>query len=105
MSTSRGLVTLTTGAIGLFGIALLVSVGEIPTVRLPAVGLPALPMPEGGQWAFLAAGAGLGWLGRWLYGLPWGALPRAAGEWLLGWSQRVTLTLLGLAFIFVLLLY
>jgi hypothetical protein len=105
MSTSRSLLTLTTGALGLFGVALLVSAGDLPAVRLPAIALPAVPVPKGSEWAYLLTGTAVGWTARWLYGLPWATLPRAFAGWLLGWGQRVTLLLTALAFVVVLLLY
>lgn len=41
------------------------------------------------------AGIAVGWTLRWVYSLPWGAMPRAVVVWMLGWRNSVAM--LGLA--------
>lgn len=73
--------------------------------------LAGLTLPAGSSAAFsavlgspgLVAGVVIGWLLHWIYSLPWGAIPRAIGEWLLGWRQSAVLTLVALGCVTVLL--
>lgn len=81
-----------------------------------AVALPALPSFDG-FWPtdapagsmrdlrLLAAAFVAGWLGRWVYGLPWSAMPRAVLHWLLGWRTSVIMLVVALGCMAVLLLY
>ena len=113
MTAERILVTLTLLALGLLATALAVAGGRPPSVAswvgslpMPSLGglaswavlprLPALPVfwPVGDA-ASLLVGVAAGWWLRWLYGLPWAALPRAVIGWLLGW--RASAAMLGVA--------
>lgn len=51
------------------------------------------------------AGLVLGWVLHWLYALPWGDVPRAIANWLLGWRRTVGMLGLAMACIAVLMLY
>jgi len=50
--------------------------------------------------AFLA-----GWWLRWLYSLPWAAIPRAIHEWMLGWRASAAMAGLAAACTVILLFY
>lgn len=89
--------------------------GPRPAGSLTA-SLPALPSLEA-LWPTEASGAAgrdlrlpllafaAGWLGRWLYGLPWSAMPHAILVWLLGWRTSAIMLVVALGCIAVLLLY
>jgi hypothetical protein len=53
----------------------------------------------------LLIGFSAGWLLRWLYALPWGAIPRAVGNWLLGWRTSAAMVGLAVACTVILLFY
>jgi hypothetical protein len=61
-------------------------------------------VPTSGSGSFLA-GLLLGWVLHWFYALPWGDVPRAIANWLLGWRRSVGMFGLAMACIAVLMLY
>jgi hypothetical protein len=89
----------------------------VPVNALPTIGLPGLPgvtaLPPIGQvlpsglalTPTLLLGFVLGWLAHWLFALPWGNLPAAIMEWLLGWRRSVVMTGFAALCMAVLLLY
>lgn len=109
MAAGRMLLTLTFIAVGLLGAALALSAGggssltsliaqltpfsvQTSVDGAAAVGAPA---PARSEAFALLVGFLAGWWLRWFYGLPWSSLPRAIGEWLLGW--RASAAMAGLA--------
>jgi len=103
------LLTLTIISIGLLGAALALSAGggsSMTTIieqlwpfsirplgeGAAVVGAPA---PARSEAFALLVGFLAGWWLRWLYALPWSSLPRAIGDWLLGW--RASAAMAGLA--------
>ena len=104
MTNERTLATLTLLAVGLLLTALALSGA---TFRLPGasfswwMGVPALDVSEllSRTWSIsgsgsVVAGFVVGWGLRWLYALPWGAVPRAVVAWLLGWRHNMLSLLL-----------
>ncbi len=103
MAAGRLLLTLTFVAVGLLAAALALSAGggtSLTTMFEQITSFSARPPDSGAAPArseafALLVGFLAGWWLRWLYGLPWSALPRAIGEWLLGW--RASAAMAGLA--------
>ena len=107
MTAERLLLTLSLVAGGLILTAIAVTAGRAPAV--PAFAMPAFApasptsiVPE--HWVF-PAGLLCGWLLRWFYSLPWGAIPRAIVALLAGWRSRVIMLGVSLGCMAVLLLY
>jgi hypothetical protein len=114
MAAGRLLLNLTFIATGLLAAALALSagggasIGQLTSLSgwLPAVnvsGMPAAPARSDGF--ALLIGFLAGWWLRWLYGLPWSALPRAIGEWLLGWRASAAMAGLAIGCTVILLFY
>ena len=119
MAAGRFLFTLAFVAVGLFAAALIVSAGKGSTFGLAVGEIASLSgwMPsaatastEGGRLArsegfALLIGFVAGWWLRWLYGLPWSAIPAAIGRWLLGWRASAAMAGLALGCTVILLFY
>jgi hypothetical protein len=109
MTGGRFLTLLIAAAVGLLAAALAIAGGgHVGTGDAgPAVAAEAGLMQSAGlltdalasisrrEFSALFIGFLAGWLLRWLYALPWGAIPRAVGNWLLGW--RTSAAMVGLA--------
>ena len=109
MAAGRLLLTLIFIAAGLLAAALALSagggasvattIGQLTSFSGWAPGAGELgnnaAAPAQGQGFAILIGFLAGWWLRWLYGLPWSAIPRAIGEWLLGW--RASAAMAGLA--------
>jgi hypothetical protein len=109
MTGGRFLISLIVAAAGLLAAALAITGsggvdagGSGPglaaeAARIQGVGLlaDAFASVSRRELCALLIGVCAGWLLRWLYALPWGALPRAVGNWLLGW--RTSAAMVGLA--------
>lgn len=98
VTAERILVTLSVVAAGLLLTAILVTGGKAPSVDGPSTALslstlPSLASLSNGS-PFVAGAVG-GWLLRWVYCLPWAAVPRAVIGWVLGW--RTSVVMLGIA--------
>lgn len=59
----------------------------------------------GGQRFSLVIAFAAGWCLRWLYSLPWAAIPRAIREWMLGWRASAAMAGLAVACTVILLFY
>lgn len=114
MTSNHVLGLLTLLAVGLLLAALGLSAAglRLPAVTWPALGLPAISLPTGPDLSRdvpvtlqLIVGVIVGWTLRWVYSLPWGALPRAIVAWLLGWRRSVSMLSLAIGCTAVLLLY
>ncbi len=99
-------------ALGLSAAGLRLPVVAWPEFNLGGITLPAISLPSGTGLPHdtslllqLALGFVAGWTLRWIYSLPWAALPRAVIEWLLGWRRSATMLSLALGCTAVLLLY
>jgi hypothetical protein len=108
MTGGRFLTLLIAAAAGLLAAALAIAGGGAgPGDSGPAIAAEAGWMHSAGllseafasisrrELSALLIGFFAGWLLRWLYALPWGAIPRAVGNWLLGW--RTSAAMVGLA--------
>lgn len=107
MTAERLLLTLSLVAGGLILTAIAVTSGKAPTI--PGLAMPALVPPSSlaaipEHWMFPAGLLG-GWLLRWFYSLPWGAIPRTLFAWMLGWRSSVIMLGVSLGCMAVLLLY
>jgi hypothetical protein len=101
MTSPRLLFPLIVLAALMLAVALVVTTGASLPARpaLPRLSWPGWSLPSPGSWpAFnvtvapsLLVGLVLGWLGRWLYDLPWARVPRAFGVWLLSWRNGARL--------------
>lgn len=97
MTAERLLVALSVVAVGLLTTAIMVTGGKTPSLAGASLGLSSLSeLPSQGTGTMLGVGVVAGWLLRWTYSLPWGAIPRTVIGWLLGWRSSVVL--LGVAF-------
>lgn len=117
MTVERLLLTLSVIAAGLLMTAIAFTGGKGPPITglagglpVPSVGsLPEWPSPAGlgraGDSAVFVTGLVAGWLLRWIYLLPWAAMPRALVVWLLGWRSSVLMLALAVGCVAVLLLY
>jgi hypothetical protein len=106
MTNERMLGTLTFLALGLLLSALALSGA---TFRLPVAsfswwkGAPSIDVSDwlSKTWSIsgsgsVVAGFVFGWGLRWLYALPWGAIPRTIITWLLGWrNSMLSIVLIG----------
>ncbi|MEZ5854988.1 MAG: hypothetical protein R3D67_09700 [Hyphomicrobiaceae bacterium] len=113
MSSSRLLLQLFVLSLGLLGAAVVLTTGGMPWPSLPFVsGETGVALPQATFSTLngllsapgMLTGFVLGWGLHWLYSLPWGAIPRAIADWLLGWRQSAAMTLLALGCLSVLLL-
>ncbi len=98
MTAERLLATLSVIAVGLLLTAIAVTGGKSPSPSGAALSqhLPsfsAFSSPNEG--ALFAGGLAAGWVLRWIYTLPWAAIPRAIIGWLLSW--RWSVVMLGVA--------
>lgn len=100
-------IVLLLAALGLSATGVTVPAIVVPSLTMPSVGLSNCPDWTAGTAAStqLFAGFAAGWMLRWLYVLPWAAMPRAMVEWLLGWRRSVTMLSLAIGCMAVLLLY
>lgn len=98
VTAERILATLSVVAAGLLMTAIFVTGGKAPpmdaaSAAQPLWTLPSLATLSNGS-PFIAGAVG-GWLLRWIYCLPWAAVPRAVIAWVLGW--RWSVVMLGIA--------
>ncbi|MBS0240894.1 MAG: hypothetical protein JSS20_01870 [Proteobacteria bacterium] len=112
----RALAALTLLAIMMLVAAFMIS-GAGMTVGWPGLPsfsslLPSAPtdvsLPAVGGWTSnggVVAGIVIGWSLRWVYCLPWAAMPRAFIGWLLGWRSSAMMFSLAVGCMAVLLLY
>lgn len=112
MTAERLLLTLSIVAAALLLTAIAVTGGRLPTIATVQGGLSLPPpsfLPEwparAGDGATFVAGLVAGWLLRWIYLLPWAAMPRAVVVWLLGWRSSVLMLALAVGCVAILLLY
>ena len=94
-------------ALGLSAVGL-----RLPAVAWPALGLQSISLPTGSVLqgdipvsTQLGLGFVAGWILRWIYGMPWSALPHAVAVWLLSWRRSATMLSLAICCTAVLLLY
>ncbi|MDX2158940.1 MAG: hypothetical protein SFW09_20755 [Hyphomicrobiaceae bacterium] len=110
MTHPRLLLPLLASAAGLLAAAVLLTAGDLPfepaasVTRWVTTSVAAVRL-EGALSPTLLLGGLIGWALRWLYELPWMAIPTAIVEWMRGWRQRASLLLVALGCIGVLLLY
>ena len=117
MTAERLLLTLSVIAAGLLLMAIAVTGGKAPqlagiagSITAPSIGsMPDWPSPSWlarpGDGVLFGGGLVAGWLLRWIYVLPWGAIPRAIVAWLLGWRSSALMASVALGCVAVLLLY
>lgn len=95
-------------AVGLLLTAIFVTGGKVPSLGGAAVGISLPSLPEfsslGNGSPFLA-GLIAGWLMRWIYCLPWAAIPRAVIAWLLSWRSSVVMLGVAIGCMAILVLY
>jgi len=110
MTGGRFLILLIVSAAALLAAALAISAGDGTRVATAAAasgaGEPgwmtgaialarAFTPSSGNEISTLLTGFLAGWVLRWIYSLPWRAVPRAVADWLLGW--RTSAAMVGLA--------
>lgn len=110
MTGGRFLILLIVSAAGLLGLALAVTTGNgvgAGTAKPGTLGADLVLLQGAqaladtfapssrGELATLLLGLLAGWTLRWFYCLPWGNVPRAIADWLLGW--RTSAAMVGLA--------
>lgn len=108
MTAERILVTLSVIAAGLLLVAIFMTSGRAPPVGAPTAqlslsALPSLTTLSNGS--PFVAGAVAGWLLRWIYCLPWAAVPRAIIAWILGWRSSVVMLGVAVGCMAILVLY
>ena len=94
-------------ALGLSAVGLKLPAVAWPAVVLPSISLPAGASIQGDMPGAMQVGLGFaaGWVLRWIYGMPWSALPQAVVVWLLSWRRSATMLSLAVGCTAVLLLY
>ncbi len=101
------LAALLLSAMGMSAVGLRLPADAWPTLALPSISLPTGPALPGDIPVFTQFGLGFvaGWILRWIYGMPWSALPHAVAAWLLSWRRSATMLSLAIGCTAVLLLY
>lgn len=100
-------IALLLAALGLSAVGLRLPAVAWPAAALPSISLPSGPGLQGDIPVSMQAVLGFvaGWILRWIYGMPWAALPQAVVVWLLGWRRSATMLSLAIGCTAVLLLY
>jgi len=97
VTAERLLLALSVVAAGLLLTAIAVTGGKAPSAGVAlGLSLPSAPaFSTASEGAIFAGGMAAGWLLRWIYTLPWAAIPRAIIAWMLSW--RWSVVMLGMA--------